>query len=70
MLNLLKDDRGGQIFLVLLVFAAIIIPFLNLWNFSNSFSRFYFDSYVGWEISSFCIAGIFSRLGLGVSGNP
>ena len=30
MLNLLKDDRGGQIFLTLLVFAAIIIPVLNL----------------------------------------
>ena len=30
MLNLLKDDRGGQIFLALLVFAAIIIPVLNL----------------------------------------
>ena len=30
MYNLLKDDRGGQIFLVLLVFAAILIPFLNL----------------------------------------
>ena len=30
MLNLLKDDRGGQIFLTLLAFAAIIIPILNL----------------------------------------
>jgi urea transport system permease protein len=30
MLNLLKDDRGGQIFLTLLVFATIIIPVLNL----------------------------------------
>jgi urea transport system permease protein len=30
MLNLLKDDRGGQIFLTLLVFTAIIIPVLNL----------------------------------------
>ena len=30
MFNLLKDDRGGQIFLVILAFAAIVIPFLNL----------------------------------------
>jgi len=30
MYNLLKDDRGGQIFLVLLTFAAILVPILNL----------------------------------------
>ncbi len=30
MYNLLKDDRGGQIFLVLLTFAVILIPILNL----------------------------------------
>ena len=30
MLHLLKDDRGGQIFLVLLTLGAILIPVLNL----------------------------------------
>lgn len=30
MFNLLKDDRGGQIFLVLLTFTAVLIPILNL----------------------------------------
>ncbi len=30
MYNLLKDDRGGQIFLFLLVLATVLIPFLNL----------------------------------------
>jgi len=30
MYNLLKDDRGGQIFLFFLVVGAVLIPFLNL----------------------------------------
>lgn len=30
MYNLLKDDRGGQIFLFILVVGAVLIPFLNL----------------------------------------
>lgn len=30
MLNLLKGDRGGQIFLLLLVTATVLVPFMNL----------------------------------------